>query len=738
MFRSSWRTVALSAGLCALLHLLFPLGAQAYIGPGAGIAFVSSFFIVLITFFLAFLTLLTWPLRWAWQTLRGRRALHKSRVRKVIIVGLDGQDPELTDRFMAQGLLPNLAKLRDLGCYARLETTLPAESPVAWSSFQTGCNPGRHKVFDFLVPNRKYYLPELCSARIEPPSRKLRVGKYTIPLGKPRILFERKSQSFWKILGDYGVFSTILRVPISFPPEKFKGLILSAMPAPDLKGTQGTFSYYSSDPAEQGKFTGGVQIPVAANNGTVESYISGPDNPLLNNGGEMRIPFSIARKMGERSPDFALHIGAKSYPLALRRFTPWIPLEFRPGAGMKIRGMCRFYLKESSPDFKLYMTPVNIAPEKPILPISHPVTYAMYLAKTQGNFCTLGLAEDTWALNERVLDEAAFLEQAYSIHDERERMLFDAIEKTRRGAVVCVFDITDRLQHMFWRYLEDDHPANRDKDVQMHRGEIQKLYRKMDDLVGRVMNQVDEDTLLIVMSDHGFKPFKRGVNLNTWLHQNGYLAVKDQPSGAECFADVDWSRTRAYAVGLGGIYLNLKDREAKGIVSPGAEAEALKAEIIGKLRELQDQERNTPAVAEVYDTREVYKGPYVAEAPDLIAGFKPGYRVSWTCATGAVTARVFEDNLKSWSGDHCMNPPDVPGIFFCNRRIDQASVSIMDVAPTVLDLFGVPVPSYCDGRPLAVEESIRGPLPGYPLAGRGSDKSAPSEPSRDREERPYR
>jgi predicted AlkP superfamily phosphohydrolase/phosphomutase len=513
--------------------------------------------------------------------------------------------------------------------------------------------------------------------------------------------FRRKSQPFWKILGDYGVFSTVIRVPITFPPEKFNGLLLSAMSVPDLKGSQGTFSYFTSDPHEQATFTGGTQIPVEVINGVVSSFISGPDNPLRPNSDEMRIPFQVL--MGKNGEPSKLVLQKKEYPLELREFTPWIRVAFRSAPGVKVSGLCHFYLKATSPHFKMYMSPLNIDPDKAALPISHPSTYAPYLAKTQGDFSTLGLAEDTWALNERVLDEEAFLKQAYMIHEERERMFFDALEKTRRGVVVCVFDITDRLQHMFWRYLEADHPANQGKDVQKHRDAIRDLYQKMDDLVGRVVETLPEDTVLMVMSDHGFKSFKRGVNLNTWLHQNGYLAVKDRPTGTEWFQDVDWTQTRAYALGLGGIYLNLAGREAQGTVKPGEDAQALKREIIQGLRKLYDEEWSLDAVGEVYDTREVYKGPYVEEAPDLVVGFKPGYRVSWTCATGAVTEEVFEDNEKSWSGDHCVNPPDVPGILFCNRKIDADQVSIMDIGPTVLDLFGVPVPDYCDGQPLKVQ-----------------------------------
>jgi len=685
--------------------LVEPPPVEAYIGPGAGFAFVSSFFAILAAFLLAFLKLITYPFRWLFRTLRWRKALKRARVRQVVVLGLDGQDPELTDRFLEEGILPNFARLREQGSYVRLDTSFPAESPVAWSCFQTGCNPGRHRVFDFLVPNRTSYLPELCSAKVTAQGRNLKIGKYRFPLGKPTIDLGRKSKSFWKILGDHGIFSTVIRVPITFPPEKFHGALLSAMCVPDLKGSQGTFSYYSTDREEQARFTGGIQIPVEVRDGLIRSYISGPDNTMVEGAEEMRIPFEV--RLGTNGTPPRLVIDKKIYPLELREYTPWIDVKFRPALKFGVRGICRFYLKEAEPHFKLYMSPVNIDPDKPALPISHPYTYAVYLSKTQGRFATLGLAEDTWGLNERVLDEEAFLKQAWSIHEERERQFFDALEKTKRGSVVCVFDITDRLQHMFFRYLESDHPANADKDVEQHKDAIRDLYKKMDDLVGRTMDRLPEDSVLMVMSDHGFKPFRRGVNLNTWLWRNGYIVLKgDKPTGEQWYQDVDWTKTRAYAVGLGGIYLNLRGRRARGIVQSGDEEEQLRAELREKLRGLHDDEKNTSAVAEVHDLKQLYKGPYVGDAPDLLVGFSVGWRVSWNCATGIIDEQVFEDNVKSWSGDHCMNPPDVPGIFFCNRELPVERINIMDVGPTVLDLFGVTVPPYCDGEarlPASVE-----------------------------------
>ncbi len=687
--------VAVWSGIgAALVEPLF-----AYVGPGAGFAFVSSFFILLVTFILAFFTLATWPFRWLLATIRGRRALGRSRVRRVVVLGLDGQDPEWTERFMSEGLLPNFQRLKETGGYAKLRTSLPAESPVAWSCFQTGCNPGKHRIFDFFVPDRKTYLPRLASADVEPPKRSLKLGPYQIPLGRPRVSFERKSQSFWKILSDHGIFSAILRVPVTFPPEKFKGLLLSAMSVPDLNGTQGTFAYYSSDKEEQARFTGGVLIPVSKEGDQVAASIQGPPSPFRRDGRRMEAPFRVSLN-GEAT----LRIGKKRHRLPIGEYTEWIPIEFSAGLGLKVRGACRFLLKEASPHFKLYQSPINLDPDRPALPISHPFTFAPYLAKTQGRFCTLGLAEDTWALNERVIDENDFLKQAYLVHEERKSMFFDSLEKTRRGAVVCVFDITDRLQHMFWRYLEADHPANEGKDVEKHRDALRDLYVRMDELVGETMNRLDPETLLLVMSDHGFKSFQRGVNLNSWLQQREFLTLKEgELQSPEWFQSADWSRTRAFAMGLGGIFLNVKGREGMGILTAGEEVDRVKQEIINGLESLVDPVRGVRAIQKVYDAKEAYTGPYAADGPDLIVGFTPGYRVSWESAVGSVTADVFSDNVRSWSGDHCVNPPDVPGILFSNRPFEKSDPSIMDIGPTILDLFGIPVPAFCDGESLMAD-----------------------------------
>jgi predicted AlkP superfamily phosphohydrolase/phosphomutase len=330
----------------------------------------------------------------------------------------------------------------------------------------------------------------------------------------------------------------------------------------------------------------------------------------------------------------------------------------------------------------------------------------LYLSKLLGPFATLGLAEDTWALNEGIIDDQAFLDQVYLNHAEREKMLFDALEKNRTGLVVCVFDTTDRIQHMFFRYLNPDHPALKDKDRTSHAGACEDLYGRMDDLIGRIKGRLRDGDELIVMSDHGFKDFSRGVNVNSWLCSNGYMVLKEKERGGMWLSDVDWTRTRAYAIGLGGLYLNLKGREAQGIVSSGVEEADLKAELMTKLSGLRDTDNGSRvAVTRVRDRHEIYcNGPYVNSAPDLIVCYNEGYRTSWDCAQGRVTDTVFEDNVKAWSGDHCLDPAMVPGVLFTSFKLDSNKPAIIDMAPTALTLLGTGIPDYMEGKSLIRKE----------------------------------
>lgn len=671
---------------------------MAYIGPGAGFAFLGSFLSILAGFFLTLASLLAWPFRIAWRAVRRSQGFRNARAHRVIFLGLDGLDPGLAERFMSEGRLPNLLRLRQQGGYRRLRTTFPSLSPVAWSTFATGVNPARHNIFDFLNRNLKTYIPELSSAHVGRPSRVLKIGKLRIPLSRPPVTMGRKSVPFWKLLGERNVGCTIIRVPITFPPEPFNGKLLSAMCTPDLRGTQGSFSFFSTA-LETASYESGMRYPLKRNGSTVTGELEGPDDPLIEGAGALKVPFTIDFS-GEQP---RLKIDGQTFPLSKGEYTPWISVKFRASLGVTARGIVRFLLRETLPDVSLYSTPVEIDPERPALPISHPAHFAVYLAKLFGAYATLGMAEDTWALNEGVIDEGAFLDQAWAIFKEREQQFREALDKTRRGVVACVFDTSDRVQHMFYRYLDGRGGPNGERYAQT----IQKLYERMDVLVGETLQQVDDDTVLFVLSDHGFCSFRRGVNLNTWLVENGYMALKDgRREAGRYFEGVDWSRTRAYTVGLGGLYLNIASREAQGIVKP-KEAEALKRELMAKLSGLTDPATGETAIRDVYASSDLYQGPYLQHAPDLIVGYNDGFRTSWDAAVGKVSSEIFEDNEKAWSGDHCVDPTIVPGVLFSNRAIAAENPGIEDMAPTALDLFGVAAPQWMEGKSILTAPAVK-------------------------------
>jgi len=696
------RAAALGLGLLGLL--LGPASAHAYVGPGAGFALLSSFMVVFVTAVIAFVALLAWPFRTVWRAVRHRRKA-KPLIRRLVVVGLDGQDPRLTDRFLEEGKLPNFRKLAEQGCYRRIASTYPSVSPVAWSSFATGTHPAKHNIFDFLDRDRRTYLPILSSTKIGKIEKFLRIGPFKIPLQKPELTLLRKSKPFWTILGEANVWSTVLRVPITFPPDKFYGAQLGAMSIPDLLGTQGTFLQFTTRDSGETFKEGGLRVPLV--NGVPGRYranVPGPENMFREGDPELSIPLQL--DVDRDAKRVRVSLAGTTRDLGLHELSDWITLTYHAAPGIKVQGLCRLLATELDEHVSLYMTPISIDPDKPAMPISHPSYYSQYLAKKVGPYCTLGLAEDTWALNEKITDDGIFLKQAWDIDAERQEMFFSALDRLRTGTLTCVFDGTDRIQHMFWRYLEDGHPAAAGTENPEHGNAIEDLYARNDALVGKVMQKLKPGDLLMVLSDHGFTSFRRGVNLNRWLLDHGYLVLKEGADGSsEWLRDVDWSKTRAYVLGLTGMFLNLEGREGEGIVKKEGAA-ALKAEIVEKLSGLTDEEKGEVGINEVFDTAKLYQGPYLGNAPDMLIGYNHGYRVSWDCATGVVAGPVFEDNVKAWSGDHCVDPRLVPGVFFCSHRIDRDDPALIDIAPTVLELFGLEPPPHMDGTPLFARETL--------------------------------
>nr|MEE4269694.1 alkaline phosphatase family protein [Candidatus Krumholzibacteria bacterium] len=692
-----------------------PAPAWAYIGPGAGFALGGSFLFALAGILLALGALFLWPLRLALRTWRGRRRSARAQARRVVVLGLDGLDPRLFREFADRGLMPHLQKLEAQGGFDELITTLPAMSPVGWSTFATGTDASGHNIFDFLTRDVRTHQPVLSSTRISTTGKLRKLGPWII--GRPRAKIEllRRSRPFWKTLADFGVPSTILRVPITFPPDNFAGHMLSAMCVPDLRGTQGTFSHYTAPTKGAGgrQTTGGNRLVFQEIEKDVYGgELIGPELPSTDGGvAEATLGFTVqVDRPGQRAH---FTVGEATFTLGPEEYSPWIAVPFGQGRG-RAHGICRFRVTDFDHPFGVYVTPINLDPEHPDMPIANPPHYAIALAKLQGKFATLGLAEDTWALNERVIDEKAFLDQAYAIHEERQTMFFHALDRNPTGVVAVVFDATDRIQHMFWRYRDPEHPANVGQDTEVYARAIEDIYIEADRLTGETLARCGKNDLLLVVSDHGFANFRRGVNLNTWFRDHGYLYLKSDPPEGPAPAlepgqrvdarEIDWTRTRAYTNGLAGFYINIAGRETDGCVPP-ENASALKRELIEKLRGLPDpgDPQGGVAITNLWDAQEVYAGPYRGNGPDVLVGYTRGYRADWHAAVGRLTDEAIRDNRRAWSGDHCMDPAQVPGIVFANRPLKRQRPALIDLAPTILETFGIAVPGHMLGGNLFKE-----------------------------------
>jgi predicted AlkP superfamily phosphohydrolase/phosphomutase len=622
-----------------------------------------------------------------------------ARAKRVLVLGFDGVDPVLLERFMAAGELPHFAKLAAEGSFRRLETVVPPQSPVAWSTFITGLDPGGHGIFDFIhrdpnPPGRLALRPYLSTSRAEEEDFRIPLGRYALPLrpGKTELL--RRGKAFWNVLEDHGISATILKIPANFPPERSKARTLSDMGTPDLRGTYGTFLLYTSDPVDgEGRdVAGGLIHRVDVLDNRVHAVIPGPQNPFRKDLARASRDFDVA--VDPESDAVAIEVGGEEVLLRRGEWSDWVPVHFDLVPAMaSVSGIVRFHLLQTRPHLRLYVTPVNIDPHKPALPISTPPRYAHDLAVELGNFYTQGLPEETAALSAGALDDPGFLTQADQIYAERLRLLELELGRFRAGLLFAYFGGVDLVSHMFWRTL--DRPGE-------HADAILNAYRHVDAALGRALQALGpagaSEVTVIVMSDHGFGPFRRAVHLNSWLRERGFLSLRGEArTGRELFRDVDWSRTRAYGVGLNGLYVNQQGRERFGVVTAG-EREGLIAELSKQLLEWRDPQSGEPVVARAYRREEIYHGRYQHLAPDLVVGYSRGYRVSDASALGEEPAATIDDNHKKWSGDHCVAADLVPGVLLSNRRIQPGDIGLADLAPTILELFGVNPPAEMIGR----------------------------------------
>lgn len=605
--------------------------------------------------------------------------------KKVIILGVDAMDPQITEKLMQEGRLPNLAYLKTKGSYSHLKTTIPSESVVAWTSFATGLNPGNHGIFDFIMRDPQTYFPYLS------------LNEISTSKGEIKIKIRRKGEPFWNILSKSKVPCFIYFCPNTFPPDRLLGKMLSGMGVPDISGTMGKFSFYTSKTlTKEDKDSRGKIIRIESKNNIIETEIYGPKVASSSLIKESVIPLRIILSPEEKKT--MLQFQGNHLTLKEGNWSVWQKVSFKIGFFNRAYGILRFYLKSIEPEFELYVSPINFNPQRPPFPISHPYNYSKKLAKKIGLYYTQGMPYDTWVLTEGKLHEKDFLELVDEVLNENKEILHNELKEFKGGVFFFYFEVLDAVQHMFWRYLDPQHPLY-EKDS-LYQDTIFRYYEKIDRIIGSVLNSLDKDTTLIILSDHGFNSFHRAVHLNRWLLENGYLFLKEGVNESkEFFEDVDWSKTKAYALGFGGIYLNRIGREYYGIVST-SEVQDLKQTIIKGLKQFRDPNTGEMIVKNVYSQEEIFRGPYMIDAPELFVGFNTGYRASWQTALGGIPCLFIEDNKKKWSGDHLIDSQLVPGIIFVNRKIRLKEPTIIDIAPTVLALFNIDKPKEMQGEVL--------------------------------------
>jgi predicted AlkP superfamily phosphohydrolase/phosphomutase len=624
----------------------------------------------------------------------------RDTAKKMIVLGLDGLDPYLLQSMIEQGNLPYFKQLRDRGDFHSLRTSIPPQSPVAWANFITGTNPGGHAIFDFIHRHPNNYIPYLSTSETTPAKHKINIGKYVFPLSSGEVKLLRKGKAFWQILEEYDIPATIFKMPSNYPPAETKQRTLSGMGTPDILGTYGIFSYYTTKPAELKEDIGGGKIyQVYVENNKVEAQLIGPKNIFKKEEPESVIDFKVY--CDRKSNVAKIVIQGNEFILQQGEWSRWIRIDFKMIPTQRISGICQFYLKEVSPHFKLYVTPININPQDPALPICTPSSYSKELYNKFGYFYTKGLPADTKALDHGVFDDGEFLQQDEVILQERMKMFDYELNRFDSGLIFYYVSSTDQRQHMFWRLIDKEHPNYDSKLAFKYGNTIKNIYIEMDELLAKALKKVDKNTILIVMSDHGFMPFRRSFNLNTWLKENGYISLNNErwQGESEFFLNVDWSNTRAYALGLNGLYINQAGREGRGIV-PASKKESLIYEIARKLEEIKDPETGEKAIYKAYITKEVYQGSYVNEAPEIIIGYNRNYRASWATPLGRIPKNMFEDNKAKWSGDHCMAQELLSGILLANRKIKINNPALYDVTATILKTFGIHQPKEMIGRPI--------------------------------------
>jgi predicted AlkP superfamily phosphohydrolase/phosphomutase len=641
--------------------------------------------------------------------LGSQRRVSRASGKKVIIIGIDGMDPVLAKSMIDAGQLPQLAKLCAAGAFSKLGTSIPPQSPVAWANFINGAGPGSHGIFDFIHrhPEKQFDL-FYSAAETQPGHGGWELGDYKLPLefwpfnhSSAQTVLKRQGEPFWDFLDAAAIPSTFYDLPSNYPPSPSQyghHRCLSGMGTPDMLGSYGTYQHFADNgPVEAMDEGGGKRSRLVFERDTARAAIVGPVNSALKEPSPVTINFLVHRD--KQAGAALIEIQGQKILLSTGNWSRWLKLDFELKMPAVVpnghaSGICRFYLQEVTPNFRLYVTPINIDPSKPAVPVSEPASFVEDVSKRLGLFYTTGFQEDHKARTNGVFVDDEFARQANMVLEERLALFEYAVQNYDDGLLFFYFSSSDLQSHMFWWDTEEPHPIRSAGEAKSYFGHVQRLYQRLDSVIGDIVDRYGNQAAIIVMSDHGFANFGRQFNLNAWLRYFGYLGPADCVS---LMSDVDWSQTFAYGLGINGLYVNLKGRERDGIVEPGEEKEALMVELASRLEALRDFD-GRPVIRKVYRADEVYSGNATALAPDLIVGYARGYRASWETCDGHITDDILLNNNAAWSADHCLDALEVPGLLVTNRRLSAGNPALIDLAPSVMAEFGLPTPASMSGR----------------------------------------
>jgi predicted AlkP superfamily phosphohydrolase/phosphomutase len=678
---------------------------------------------------------------------------------RVVVLCFDGVDAHVVEEMMSKGRLPNLAALGKRGGYSPLTPTVPAQTPVSWSTFATGLDPGGHEIFDFLRRDPNDRIPSFAVAgdtteplylgKLNPAAAAAavvllvsvvsvllwftgrRAATYVlsglglaaalgaflavrawVPEQRPGVVNNRRGETFWSVPAARP--AAVIRMPVTFPPEVFAGgRLLSGLGVPDISGRIGKPAFYTSDPfytVREGNDFSIDLVRLPSNVGRIETKISGPPGKPFGLPGSIELPLNIT--VSAARDRLTIEAGGEPVTLSGGQWSDWVSLAFRVNPLITVHGYARLRVESVQPEVNLYLSPIQFDPERlpPGFRLSSPPGFARELVERFGRYKTMGWAIDTWSIQSGTLKEEAFLEDVAATVAQERRMLASLLASGGR-LLVHYFEFPDRIGHVFWRLRDPKHPAYDAALAAKYGDAVEKSYETMDAIVGDTARVLTKDDVLLVLSDHGFASWRRSVNYNTWLVEAGYLVLSGGASRksldalfgkGQFWESVDWSRTRAYSMGFGDIYVNLKGREKGGIVEPGEPYEKLRAEIIARLLPLTDPKTGERAVSRIFKREDIYRRFDPRLIPDLIASNLPGYRVSWQSTLGVPTDQLFEDNKDVWSGDHCsLDPVLVRGVFFSSLAFRSDPIpGIADVSASVRALLGASADPNAAGRPL--------------------------------------